>query len=286
MNVPCMSWEQAVLALRADPERKEFVRACYLDDPLLEAAQRFAQSDEWQGVRHLLAGRRGQVVDLGAGRGIVSYALAADGWQVHAVEPDPSPIVGAGAIRRLAEESGLPLQVAQAGAEALPFADGSIDVVYGRQVFHHLGSLVEACVELRRVLKPGGLVLATREHVIRKESDREVFLSEHLTHRLTGTENAHRVATYVEAFRAAGLRVREVLRPLESPINYAPMTAAEWRLECVRPLIRVIGWRRTLALAGGSTPWGRLLVAVGAARLKRAAYEPGAPFTFIAERGA
>jgi len=286
MSIPCISWEQAVLVLRADPDRKEFVKACYLDDPLLVAAQRFECSDEWQAVRQLLAGRRGQALDLGAGRGIASYALAVDGWGVQAVEPDPSSIVGSGAIRRLAEESGLPLQVTQAGAEALPFADGSIDMVYGRQVFHHLSSLGQACAELRRVLKPGGLVLATREHVIRREADRAAFLAAHLTHPWTLSENAYRLTTYLAAFRSAGLHVVSVLRPLDSPINYAPMTLAEWRLECIRPLVQVIGWRRTLSLASGRTRWGRLLVALGAVRQRHARYEPGASFTIIAERSA
>ena len=288
MNVikPSMSWEQAVLKLQADPAQAVLLKACYLDDPLLDAAKRFAASDEWQAVRQFLAGRQGQALDLGAGRGIASFALAVDGWRVHAIEPDPSRIVGAGAIQSLADQSGLPLEIVRAGAEDLPFASGTIDVVYGRQVFHHLSSLGQACAEIRRVLKPHGLVLATREHVIRREADREVFLASHPTHSWTGTENAFRLATYLDAFRAAGLRVVTVLRPMESPINYAPMTLADWRVECLRPLVRLIGWRRTLALAGGQTRLGRLAVACGAMRLKRSRYAPGAVFTIIAERGA
>ena len=42
-----------------------------------------------------------QALDLGAGRGISSYALAREGWQVTALEPDPSMLIGAGAIRSL-----------------------------------------------------------------------------------------------------------------------------------------------------------------------------------------
>lgn len=278
------TWEQAVLFLRADPAMNAFVKACYLDDPLPEAAARFARSEEWEHVRRLLAGRRGLALDVGAGRGIASYALAKDGWRVCAVEPDLSAVVGAGAIRRLSRETGVAVEVLATGAESLPFLDCSVDLVYGRQVLHHLASLPRACAEMRRVLKPGGILLATREHVIRRECDRERFLENHMTHRWTGSENAWRLPAYLDAMRQAGLRVVTVLRPLESPINYAPMTEAEWRVECLRPLVRAIGWRRTLALADGRSKLGRRLVAIGALMMIRGTYEPGALFTILAER--
>ena len=63
------TWEQAVLWLRSQPQRQDLVRACYYDDPLYEAAERFRQSGEWQATARLV--RRwlpGKVLDLGAGR--------------------------------------------------------------------------------------------------------------------------------------------------------------------------------------------------------------------------
>ena len=48
--------------------------------------------------------QRGQALDVGAGRGIASYALAREGFTVTVLEPDDSHLVGAGAIRSLAEE--------------------------------------------------------------------------------------------------------------------------------------------------------------------------------------
>jgi SAM-dependent methyltransferase len=43
---------------------------------------------------------------------------------------------------------------------ALPFEDGSFDVVHAHQVLQHIGDPVRALREMRRVAKPGGLVAA------------------------------------------------------------------------------------------------------------------------------
>ena len=125
------TWEQAVQWLRRQPDQEALVRGCYYDDPLLAAAQRFADSEEWQAVKIFLPGSGGQALDLGAGRGISSYALARDGWQVTALEPDPSPLVGAAAIKTLAQETGLPIRVVEDYGEMLPFDDCTFDLVYG-----------------------------------------------------------------------------------------------------------------------------------------------------------
>ena len=100
-NAPdLISWEEAVLWLRNQPDQLPLVRAGFYDDPLIEAARRYRISTEWQTVRRYLPAGQGRALDLGAGRGIASYALACEGWAVTAVEPDSSAIVGAGAIRQ------------------------------------------------------------------------------------------------------------------------------------------------------------------------------------------
>lgn len=221
------TWEEAVLWLRAQSDQAELVRACFFDDPLLDAAERYYASSEWDAARRLLGPAAGRALDVGAGRGISSYALARDGWEVTALEPDPSAIVGAGAITQLAEASKLPIEVWMEWGESLPFPDASFDLVYGRQILHHARNLSILCAEMARVLKPGGTFMATREHVIFKDADLGVFLAEHPLHRLYGGENAYRLREYKRAIEQAGIRLTRVLNPWASSINLYPRNAAE-----------------------------------------------------------
>lgn len=227
MNGEGRTWEEAVLWLRAQPDQVELVRACFFDDPLVDAAERYYSSSEWDAVRTLTGPSTGRALDVGAGRGISSYALARDGWQVTALEPDPSAVVGAGAIEQLAETSGLRIEVVRDWGESLPFPDASFDLVYGRQILHHARDLPTLCAEMARVLKPGGTFIATREHVIFKDADLAVFLAQHPLHRLYGGENAYRLGEYKRAIKNAGIRMGRVLNPWASAINLHPRTARE-----------------------------------------------------------
>jgi ubiquinone/menaquinone biosynthesis C-methylase UbiE len=118
---------------------------------------------------------RGRALDVGAGRGIASFALASERFSVTALEPDGSALVGAEAIRSLARESGLPIEVCQDFSEKLPFSDAQFDVVFARAVLHHTRDLRAACEEFLRVLKPGGVFIAVREHVISRPEDLPPF---------------------------------------------------------------------------------------------------------------
>ncbi|MGK2849440.1 MAG: class I SAM-dependent methyltransferase [Candidatus Limnocylindrales bacterium] len=227
MTFADQSWESAVEWLKAQPDQVDLVRACFFDDPLIGAAQRYHASAEWAGVQELIGVGPGRVLDVGAGRGMSSYALARDGWTVTALEPDPSAVIGAGAIRELAATAGLSIEVVEEWGEALPFPDGTFDLVYGRQVLHHARDLTRLCAEMARVLRPGGSFLATREHVIFKDGDLAVFLAEHPLHRLYGGEHAYRLSAYRRAIESAGIRLTRVINPWASDINLHPRTIAE-----------------------------------------------------------
>jgi len=257
-----MTWEQAVEWLRGQPGQEALVKACFFDDPLLEAAKRFHQSEEWVETRKRLPDPPGKVLDLGAGRGISSYALAKDGFAVTALEPDPSSLVGAGAICSLAEESGLPITVVQEWGEQLPFPDHSFDLAHGRQVLHHARDLPGLCREVARVLKPGGAFLATREHVVDRPEDLPFFLAGHPLHHLYGGENAFSLPQYIAAIEEAGFWFSEILAPFDSAINYFPAT-----------------WNQVEALAQELCPGEVENVAASLRRVYRA---PGRIFTFSA----
>ncbi|WP_329791777.1 class I SAM-dependent methyltransferase [Lentzea sp. DG1S-22] len=96
---------------------------------------------------YLLPGRT--VLDLGAGTGVFVRAFAA--WfpdvEVVAVEPSAD----------MRSASGLPMLAGDACAVPLP--DASVDVVWMSTVVHHVRDLAACGAELRRVLRPGGVVV-------------------------------------------------------------------------------------------------------------------------------
>lgn len=266
MNDSQLTWEAAVRWLKSQPEQAELVRACFYDDPLIAAAQRYYESGEWRAVEGLMPTETGRALDIGAGRGISSYALAKSGWEVVALEPDPSTEVGAGAIRNLASEAGLSIAVEENWGETLPFADESFDLIHARQVLHHAHDLDQLCREAARVLKRGGVLIATREHVISREGDLQAFLDSHPLHRLYGGEHAYTLSRYLAAMAQSGIKIDKVLNPFASDINLYPDTADALKLRianrlklpsCLVPraLIRLLGARN-------ATP-GRLYTFVG-----------------------
>lgn len=218
------SWESAVSWLTSQPEYAQLVCDCYFDQPISDAAFRYWQSQEWQALRSWLPQPTGRALDLGAGNGIASYALSKDGWEVSALEPDPSDLVGRGAIQQLVAQTGLSIEVFAGFGESLPFPDNCFDLVLARQALHHASDLGMLCREIQRVLKPSGYLLAVREHVISSEQDLKIFLDTHPLHHLYGGENAYTCSEYVKALKNAGLKIRKIVRSFESPVNYYPQT--------------------------------------------------------------
>lgn len=93
-----------------------------------------------------LAGRR--VLELGAGTGLGTAGLLAAGAEVVATDRGPRML---GRLHAL--HPGTPVVVAR--AEALPFADASVDGVCGAQMWHWV-DVPTAAAQVSRVLRPGG----------------------------------------------------------------------------------------------------------------------------------
>jgi SAM-dependent methyltransferase len=274
------TWEDAVSWLMAQPEQQELVQACYYDRPLQGAADRYWHSPEWQEIRAFFPVQSGQALDIGAGNGIASYALAKDGWQVSALEPDPSALVGVGAIQQLAAENQLPIRVVQEFAERLPFADATFDLVFARQVLHHAQDLPQFCREIFRVLKPGGRLIAVRDHVVSSQNDLPKFFEIHPLHKLYGGENAYRLPEYTGAIKAAGLQMEQIIGPFDSVINYAPRSEAELKQELKQRFHR-------LPLGGIAANWllGNGVSGSFFSLLSRVDQRPGRLFSFVACKG-
>jgi ubiquinone/menaquinone biosynthesis C-methylase UbiE len=242
MNANQLTWEDAVQWLRDQPNQEFLIKACYYDDPLPVAAERFSNSEEWQAVAQLLKDHLpGKVLDIGAGRGISSYAFAKAGCHAIALEPDPSSLVGSGAIRSLSEATNVPIEIVQSYGETLPFDDNTFDIVYGRAVMHHARDLNQFCKEVSRVLKPGGVFIGTREHVISKREDINQFLDGHALHKFYGGENAFLLSEYTAAITGANLQLKKTIAPSASVINFAPITIAEFQAQKTQALSRFVG---------------------------------------------
>ncbi len=230
--MPTYNYQQSVEWLRQQPNRTKDIELGYLDKDNLAAAHRFMRSEEFIAVCYLLGvnkvSKTFKILDLGCGNGIASYAFASLGHNVYAVDPDLSDDVGLKAAERLAStlKQGS-LTTYQAFAESLPFSENNFDIVYARQALHHFSSLNDGIAECFRVLKPKGLLFATREHVVSDEYQLETFLENHILHKLHGGENAYALEVYKAAFELSGFKLMRVFAPFDTVINHFPVSNNE-----------------------------------------------------------
>jgi SAM-dependent methyltransferase len=263
-----------------DPDQRELVRDCFYDEPRLAAVERYRTSEEWIAVQELLPKVVSRALDVGAGHGLGSYALARGGWEVTALEPDASSLVGAQSIRTLASESGTAINVVESLGETMPFEDATFDLVFARQVLHHAADLPGLCREIMRVLKPGGTLLAIRDHVISKPEDLDVFLAIHPLHRFYGGENAYLLKEYIAALKSSGFVIDRVIRPLASPINYAPYTEDTLRVEILEKIPLAFGLRKMFRIALSGRRSFRTFLSLASLRDSR----PGRLYSFQCRR--
>jgi ubiquinone/menaquinone biosynthesis C-methylase UbiE len=106
--------------------------------------------------------RYGRVLEVGCGTGFFLLNL----WQGGFVEEAHACDISPGMLAAFAENArriGCDARLRTADAEALPYADGSFDLVVGHAFLHHIPDPARALEEAWRVLKPGGGLLIAGE---------------------------------------------------------------------------------------------------------------------------
>jgi SAM-dependent methyltransferase len=167
-----------------------------------------------------LAGRR--VLDAGCGAGQLAEAMLDRGAEVTGVEV--SAAMARLARARLGDRAAV--HVADLAAPLTVCADASFDAVAASLVLHYLEDWGPTLGELRRVLRPGGLLAVSTHH---PTMDWRLAGGSYFeTRRITETWHKGGTATRVTfwrrpltamttAFRAAGFAIEDVVEPMPLP---------------------------------------------------------------------
>ena len=127
-------------------------------DPFLALGERSGMREL---RRRTLSAARGHVLEIGAGTGLNLSLYPGTVTAITLAEPD-APM--AARLRGRASRAVHPVEVVQAPAEQLPFADDSFDTVVSTLVLCTVADMGASLREIGRVLAPGGRLLFV-EHV-------------------------------------------------------------------------------------------------------------------------
>jgi 2-polyprenyl-3-methyl-5-hydroxy-6-metoxy-1,4-benzoquinol methylase len=228
-----MTWEETINYIRSKQEFKELVADAYLDADLILNVERFSASVEFNDTLTLIQKYKTgnlKILDVGCGNGIAAVSFARMGHSVVAIDPDPGPSVGTGAVEKLKTGFVLDnLTVLTTTAEEMQLPGEMFDIVYCRQAMHHAADLKLFVRNMARYIRNGGLLVTIRDHVIFDRKDKEKFLNEHPLHKFYHGENAYTRDEYLAAIRMAGLEVETELRFFDSPINFFPLSVSDLR---------------------------------------------------------
>ena len=126
-------------------------------DEMLESMARYtAESNAAYLLPHLRPGHR--ILDFGCGPGTISVGLAkaVEPGELHGVDMEESQIDIARQIAVAQRRENATFHVGD--VLDLPFEDDFFDVVHVHQVLTHIPDTGDALAEVKRVLKPGGII--------------------------------------------------------------------------------------------------------------------------------
>ena len=139
-------------------KRQDKTRA-FFDDMAGRLGREYVPGRSWKSIAEalLLLLPPMVIADLGAGEGAFSLLLAQRAQQVIAVD-NSDKMVELGSA--LARKQGVPaLEYRKGDLEAVPIADGSVDLALFSQSLHHALHPQRAVAEAWRILKPGGRIV-------------------------------------------------------------------------------------------------------------------------------
>ena len=155
-DLPEARHDQAALELVLR-KRQDKTRA-FFDDMAGRLGREYVPGRSWKSIAEALLLMLPPMViaDLGAGEGAFSLLLAQRAQQVIAVD-NSDKMVELGSD--LARKQGVPaLEYRKGDLEAVPIADGSVDLALFSQSLHHAQHPERAVAEAWRILKPGGRI--------------------------------------------------------------------------------------------------------------------------------
>ncbi len=118
-----------------------------------------------EGIRQLAGnGEKLRVLDVGTGRADMPLAFARHGWETVALDTNHDVLV----VARRVTAHQPSIEVAEADARSLPFADGAFDVAHCSLLVHHLepGDVVRLFRELARVATHGVVINDLRRGIL------------------------------------------------------------------------------------------------------------------------
>lgn len=229
-----MNWHDTIVSIQKSDIYKDLVLDTFISSDINLNVKRYSESQEFKEIKEIIrkiySGRKIKILDVGAGNGISSIALAKEGHYVTALEPDNSDLVGSLAIRFGANTNKVKIEIIETYFEDLPEEYfNSFDLVFARQAMHHANSLDEFISSANKALTHGGHLFTVRDHVISNEFQKKIFLKKHPLHRFYGGENAYTLKEYLNSFSKNSFGVEKIFRPSSTSINYHP-----WSIDRVK----------------------------------------------------